>query len=419
MPNRTLAPVKFEYPASLSLPLPEESISINGLRLHTYHYKELDTVKIELIFPVGSFDDDIPGKTLLTSKCLLSGSARFSAEETNEKIASFGAFVDVASSFDYTSLTIYALNEQVAKLLPIIGDIVNNPSFPDKEVELQKTILASNLETQFKKTQVLSSRELRRQLFGISGYGKSTTPEDLKELTAKDISDWYKSKFTSLEIIATGNTDANLIKQVLDQFNALSSIQKPKMESLGLDNNNFSTQVEVSDSVQTSIRIGKKIIGKKHEDYTSLIVVNHILGGFFGSRLMSKLREKEGLTYGVYSSLNNLYNENYMAIGCDVKSSHKNLAIDLILNQIKRLSEENISISELEIAKKHMVGSLQSSLSSTESISNKFKSLHLYGIDVNYYNRLFNKIKSISAEEVISISQNYLSDNSFTIVTAG
>lgn len=416
---RSSPPVDFEYPESIDFPEPEKFISDNGLILYRYHYQHLDTAKIEFIISTGSYHDEIPGLSQLTSKCLLTGTENYLAEVINEEIAKYGGFIEISSSFDFTTLTLYSLSRYVDELVPIMHEILTKPIFAEEEIELQRSILVTNLQTQLKKTAILASRKTRELIFDSKGYGQSVTSDSLNKINQNDIQRCFFENFQNLNIIASGNIPIDLVNNLLTIF---SSFNSKTIDGITHDtqvNNGEENQVYLKNSIQSSIRFGKKVINRSEKDYFDLMITNHLLGGFFGSRLMKNLREELGLTYGVYSSINHLKNSSYLAIGCDVKSTEKERAISEIRNEIERISIEPISQDELIVVKKHLIGSLQNELGNIDSVTSKFKRTFLYGLPMNHYRKMFQKIISIKPHELKSSAEKHFEPNSFTVVSVG
>src|SRR5690242_19469508 len=103
------------------------------------------------------------------------------------------------------------------------------------------------------------------------------------------------------------------------------------------------------DAIQSALRVGRLTFNKTHPDYLSLKVLNTVLGGYFGSRLMANIREDKGYTYGIGSSLISMKNEGYFVISSEVGVDVCSKALDEIFFEIKRLTEEPIDDSELQL----------------------------------------------------------------------
>jgi predicted Zn-dependent peptidase len=172
-------------------------------------------------------------------------------------------------------------------------------------------------------------------------------------------------------------------------------------------------------SLQASIRLGKHSIPRLHPDYPSLLLLNHILGGYFGSRLMKNIREEKGLTYGIYSSIAALKHNSYVSIGTDVNIENRDLAIEEIKNELKHLRVGRISQSELEIARNHFIGSLQAEITTPFAHADKIKSILLHDLPGTYYQNLIHKIESLTNTDLQETARKYFDENSFSVVAVG
>ncbi len=420
MLNRSVSPVAFSSP-SISFRQPETKILSNNITVHSFLDNKFETVKLEFIFPnAGSICDKKAGINLLVAKCLQSGTKSFSATEISSMIAQAGAFIEVSPSFDHSTLTLYCIRRHLKKLLPVVKEILQNPTFPIDEVNRQIVIAKTNLQTQLKKSSILASRELRKQLFPSSPYGRSPSIDDLNNIEQQNLLQHYQDWYGYLEIIASGNITEDLLVDIDKNFSKVSSSHTAFSYPTDRTKNRVNDRhIAIENSVQSSIRIGKEVSGKNSDDFNSLFVSNHLLGGFFGSRLMKNLREDKGLTYGVYSSVIDLKHGAYIVIGCDVKADQKELAITEITRELDKLKTSKINDGELSIVKNHLLGSIQNDLSSLNALSSKFKNIHYQGLSYDYYDDLIKTIKTITPSAVRDIANKYLSEENFSKVIVG
>ncbi len=419
MLDRTQSPVKFNS-TDILFREPETHIASNGLRIYSFSDERFKTLKLEFVFPdAGSACDIKSGTNLLVSKCLQSGTKNYSSTEIAKVIADAGAFIDISPSFDYTILTLYCVKKHLEKLLPIIKEILLQSVFPANEVQRQQEITKNGLRIQLKKTNIVASRTLRASLFPNSPYGRSPSVDDLSSVSSSDIRDHYKKCYSYFEIIASGSVSTEVINSINKSFFECQFNRNFELDYC-IPNNEFkieSREVSIKHSIQSSIRAGKIIIDKADKDYHNLFVVNHLLGGFFGSRLMKNLREDKGLTYGIHSSIIDLRHSCYLVIGCDVKADQKELAVEEIKKEIEKLYNQDVDPLELKVLRNQLLGSIQNDLSSLNSLSGKFKSINYQGLSYEYYDQLIDTIKNISANKVGEIANKYLSSDSFSFVS--
>jgi zinc protease len=171
--------------------------------------------------------------------------------------------------------------------------------------------------------------------------------------------------------------------------------------------------------VQSTIRKAKKSIGKMHHDYIDALFLNHILGGYFSSRLMKNIREDKGLSYGISSSLHALKNDSYLVIGADVNRENLNLTFEEIRKELKQLRTEKIEEEELNLARNHFIGSLQLEITTSFAHADKIKNIILFNLSPQHYQNMINRVEAITAENLIQVANQYFSEDSFVEVAVG
>ena len=166
--------------------------------------------------------------------------------------------------------------------------------------------------------------------------------------------------------------------------------------------------LDKEDSLQSSIRLGMPYINRKHPDYLEMLVVNEILGGYFGSRLMSNIREDKGYTYGIRSGFRCLVHDSIWVISTDVKKQFREQTLDEIKKEITKLQTELVPNSELETVKNYMLGTLVSSLDTPFALADKFKTIHYSGLDYGYYEAYFQTVNQVNHERIRQLCLQYL-----------
>jgi predicted Zn-dependent peptidase len=134
---------------------------------------------------------------------------------------------------------------------------------------------------------------------------------------------------------------------------------------------------------------------------------------------MKNIREEKGLTYGIYSSINPFRHDSFFVIGADVNKENRDLALEEIRKELKRMRTEAVGSDELEIARNHFLGSLQSEVANPFSVTDKIKNIHLNGLSKNYYPHLFSRINKISAKDLLAIGDQYVHEDTLFVATVG
>jgi zinc protease len=194
-----------------------------------------------------------------------------------------------------------------------------------------------------------------------------------------------------------------LVADALDLPTVKKSIERTHDRHPGL-----SQTITKPGSVQVSIRMGKKCQSKADQAaYFDAVMFNHVLGGFFGSRLMKNIREEKGLTYGIYSHMNHFFRDDFWMIGAEVNQKNVKKALLEIRNEIKILQGEPMSQDELDVARNYFIGSWRSENSTLFSVADKMKSLYLWGLPENYYAHMLEHIANITPRQIQESAQRH------------
>ncbi|MFL5728945.1 MAG: M16 family metallopeptidase [Cytophagaceae bacterium] len=397
----------------------------NGIPFHTIISGTQPVIRLEIIFNAGNWYEDKQGVAFLSSKMISGGSTEFSAKEIEEKIALFGAFMELNPGPDRSSFTIYTLSRHLPSLLPLIVNIISEPIFPDQELDNLKNITIQNLKVNLNKTSHLANVRFKEMIFGKQHpYGASLQEESLLKVSKEELSSFHKKyfSFNNCDIILAGNGSENffsLINNALGKSKWNTSADKPekakKVQGSPLKND----KVLKEGALQSSIRMGSRLFTISHPDYFKTFILVEILGGYFGSRLMKNIREDKGYTYGINASLICLKHEGYLTIGTDVKKEFTENTLSEINKEIEILRTVSVGAEELEVVKNYLLGTFLSSLNTPFSLADKFKTVYFNNLDYSFYDHYISNIKSITPEELKSTANKYLVPGSLVEVVAG
>jgi zinc protease len=420
MLDRKTAP-SYSHSHTLELPLIEELKVSDELTVLYFDQVKQALTKVEFIYKAGKWYESFSGLSHFTAQMLEKGTAKKNSTEIASVFDQLGAHVEITPGFDYTSISLYSLSEKLKDVMPLFLEIIQSSSFPEEELDLMKGIFAQNLKVNNDKTSYIASKLIRRNLFGSTHpYGSSIEESDVSKINREGTSRFFKECFHPHEIYITGQLTNAQLDFLIKEIGSISSrssknnaIKHTLKEGAKVD------YFEKAESLQTSIRLGKRTINKTHKDFNGLLFLNHILGGYFGSRLMKNIREEKGLTYGIYSSINTFLNDSFFVIGADVNKENQEITITEIKNELKKLYSGRISEQELLIAKNHFIGSIQLDMANPFSVVEKIKNVRLNHLNPAYYPNLISDVSNINQEQLISIAEKYFSPSDFLIAKAG
>ncbi len=263
---------------------------------------------------------------------------------------------------------------------------------------------------------------VEKERVGVSADSDGNFFVDRKDLIGKTLivtSVAYEKKTAvitdDIEIFLVGNINDKHVALLHEYFNkdtfhSSASIVSPKLNDV------FELRKEKADSLQSSIRIGRRMFNRHHPDFFKFLVFNTILGGFFGSRLMKNIREEKGLTYGISSSMVPLASEGYWSIGADVKKENVPLALLEIQKEIDELKQQKVSEGELSLVKNYMKGSVLSSTNTVFDTMDKHKAIVHENLPKDFYDSMLEKIEHISSTDVQDMANCYMKDLSTVVV---
>lgn len=399
-----------------------KTISLSsGVPIHIIHSDQHDILRLEIIFKSGRWFETNIGSAYFTSQMLLEGTSGKSSKELADIFEFHGAHVSIDSGIDYNTFVVYALSSKLAEIIDIISQCLIDSVFPETELNILKDIQKQQLRINNEKNSYVAGKEIRKLLFSNTHpYGRSMEIENLGDrLNADLLRHYYQDGLLNgIEIVVSGNVPDQLIAS-LEVFKMLPADKGKLMTHEFDDIEKSETIIEKSDSLQSSIRLGRRIINKSHEDYIGLIILNKLFGGFFGSRLMKNIREEKGYTYGIHSSIVSHIHDSFWVIGTDVKKEFVRDTIDQVLFEMERLRNDLIGREELNLVKNYILGNFISSLETSFALADKFKNIHFFGQDYSFYDRYIDTVNTITPQKLQDLAHRYLVKETFKKVVIG
>lgn len=396
----------------------------NGAGVHFINLGEQKIVRIEFILHAGTWNELEKGQSYFALKMLNEGTSKLNSTKIAEYVASYGAFLEFNHGADRVNITLYALEKHLNTLVALVDKLLNDSKFAEEDIANLKNITSQSLKTNLEKTSFVATRLFREQLFGKSHpYGSNFESKAIEQLSPNSLWSFYQKfikGYNNLQIFVAGSYNQDNVFAILNTYfgkNSCAKIITPTFETQ--PSSEKYTAIVKEGALQTSIRLGKKVMDRSHPDYHQLLVVNELLGGFFGSRLMKNIREDKGFTYGIGSSINVFEHEAYLVIGTDVKKEVAAQTFDEIEKEIKILQTELVEEEELTNVKNYILGSFMGSINTPFSLMDKFKTIHYSKLAYSYYDRYYETVGNISATTVREMAQQYLNYEEMVKVSVG
>ena len=397
----------------------------NGIEVYSINAGSEEVIKLDLLFEAGVWYQKAPLVASFTNALLREGSKNYSSAEISERLDFYGAYLHAYVEKDLACVSLYCQNKHFEKTIEIFADIIKNPLFVEEELNILLNKRREQFLVDSEKVKVIASKNFQQVLFGKSHpYGKHAGLEDFANFERKMLLEFYNDYYTSgnCKIIVSGFIEERILKLLDENLGRNEWNRKTLSYKNDILISTTPEQLhlfEKEDSVQSAIRVGKLLFNKTHPDIMGMHLLNMVLGGYFGSRLMTNIREDKGYTYGIGSFIVSLKHSGYFAISTETGSEYTSKTIEEIAREIKKLQKEKISSSELERVKNHFLGDLTRSFDGPFEMADSFKSLLEYNLDYNYINKLIEVIKSTSPNELLELANKYLNFDTMKIVVAG
>jgi predicted Zn-dependent peptidase len=417
-------PPPFQDIRYIDLPQAQSQTLLNGIKLHWISAGEQPVIRLEFIFQAGNWYEPQKGASYFTARMLNEGTSSRSAAQINGYVDQFGSFLELNHGVERINVTLYALNKHLPALLPLMADILSDSIFPEAELENLKNITGQNIQVNLEKTAFLAQNRFRELIFGPTHpYGRNIHLDDIPGVHAGVLRPYFEQRIKGkpFDLVLSGMITDEVLRQVTEVFGGLpvTPCHEDFQEMAALPEGPRQELIEKAGSLQSSIRVGKRLFTRRHPDYYKMLVLNEVFGGYFGSRLMRNIREDKGFTYGIHSSLATHQREGYLVIGTDVKKEFTNQTLDEIRKEIKVLQTEPVGDEELQTVQSYMIGSFAGAVTTSFALADHFKTIYFDGLGYEFYDNYIDSIRSTTAQDLMALANQYLNPDSFTEVVAG
>lgn len=389
----------------------------NGVEVYTIEAGAEDVMLLEWVYYAGNWYEDQNLVAATTNLLLKNGTSQKTAFQINEHFEYYGSYLNRSCHSETATLTLHSLTRHVQELLPVVKEILTDSVFPEEELAIARQNMKQRLKVNLKKSDFVAGRLIDVYLYGEQHpYGRFSREEDFDAITREQLLDFYKRYYQQgkLVLFAAGRLPANLESLLNENFGDLPnqpvaakafSISKSPEKKFRISND--------PDGVQGSIRMARPFIGRHHPDYTQAQVLNTLLGGFFGSRLMNNIREDKGYTYGIHSYFQNHLHDTAWMISTEAGKDVCEATISEVYKEMKILREKPVDEEELLLVKNFLMGTVLGDLDGPFHIIARWKNIILNNLEQDYFDRSVQTIKSMSSFTIQELANKYLQPGEF------
>lgn len=395
----------------------------NGIEIVYLHDPNQEVFKMDVVLAAGIYNQSRPVIASSMINMLNEGTRQHSSAEIAELFDYHGAYVDFNCGIHKAELSLISLNKYASQTIRMLAEMTLESTFPQKELETYIRNRKQQHLVNIEKTSYLARMEFIYRMYGKAHpYANCFTLEDFDQVTPELLLDFYQERVQASQcrIMICGNVSDTVLQEVSQAFSLMSSNPVPPDKTYTIQPSGPGKyHISKPDAVQTSIRIGKKGVTLLDEDYTYFQLLNMVLGGYFGSRLMSNIREEKGYTYGIGSFNVSLPQRSYWSITTEVNNEYTEATIEEIFKEIHKLRTETVPAEELNLVKNYLYGDLLRELDGVFAQSDSLKHKLNYGLDNSFYIGIIEKIRQCTPEAILELADKYWIPEEMYIVTAG
>ena len=397
----------------------------NGLKVTLVQYGSVPKVAVQATIYAGTKDDPKGKKAIsdMVASMLKEGSKNRSAEQIARETAEMGGGISVGAGSDSTNITGEVLSEFDARFIDLLADMVLNPNFKDEDLERLRANKLRGLAIARTQAGNQAWDKFREVIFPNHPYGQvNPTDDEVKGYTLGDLKNFYNENYgagrTSLYVVGKFNSVA--VKAAISKaFGGWKRGTASTRNVPVVAGKRSLTLIDRPDSPQSTIYLGMPAPSPSDPEYPKFVVMDTILGGAFGSRITSNIRENKGYTYSPGSFIWSRYKTGYWIENADVTTQFTGASIKEILFEINRMRTEPVSNEELQGIKNNLVGVYVLQNSTRFGVINQLENVNYHGLDKSSIDNYIKEISAVTAKDLQDMAKKYLKEEKMTIVVVG
>ena len=412
-------PKSFHLAQSRTFALP------NGMQVTMVPFGTIPKAHVRLVVRSGNLNEKASETWLadVTGSMLSEGTASKSASQLAEAFAAMGGELQVSTGLDVTSLVTEVLGERAPDAIRLVAEVAQRPALPASELERIKTDRLRDLAIQKSQPQPIAQEAFNKALYGDHPYGRLFPTEvQLKGYTIEQVRGFWSANFGAARshLYVTGMFDhAAVEKAIRAAFQGWKRGPAPLQLPPTPSERRELVVLDRPKAPQSTIYMGLPVANPTSKDWIPLRVTDALLGGSFGSRITSNIREQKGYTYSPYSYIAPHVKDAYWNEVADVTTEHTGASLTEIVREVDRLRKEPPTAAELQGIQNYLAGIFTLQNSSRSGIAGQLQFADLHGLGAGYLTSFVDNLMKVQPTTVQQVAQRYIDPNRMTIVVVG
>ena len=389
----------------------------NGRPLYCFQNNALELTKLDLTFEAGSCLQSHKSQAHGANQLLAEVTKCHNPQQVAELLDFRGIVVEKMTDVCVGNVSFYFLRRYAEELFPLIREMFDAPLVTQPLFDAYRAKRRQQLLLGMQKTAYVARNKFYEALYGFNHpLGTYAQPTDLDLLTADRLSGFMCRHYhlDSAHMVLSGYVDDALLA-LADQHLSPTLVEQVHATVLPrpMPSHQGSATIgcPMDNAVQSTLRIGRILPLEWHqEEYARFMVLNTVLGGYFGSRLMSNIREDKGYTYGIYSTTQVYRGSIVFYITADVAAEATQAAVAEVYKEIDRLKQEPVPDEELERVRNYMMGDFIRSIDGAFEISERYRQMAATAVDDRLTTLLLDAVATVTPAQLQELAQTYLAD---------
>ena len=405
--------------------LPLKRVMPNGVVLYHIPGDGKGSVRLDVLFDGGYGVQSKPLQAMFVNRMLREGCEGLSANEISYRLDYYGAWIDMFSSQNCNHLTLHSLSKHFHPLLELLESMVKFPLFPEENLETVRKNNRSYFVVNSRKVDILSQRHFEHSLWGDEHpLGHIVVPEDYDAITRDDLLEYYGEVYGSANctIFVAGSVDEEMLAAIEKHFGSepwgTCSRVRPFYVQEPCPAYGRKT-VHVDGSLQSSVKLGFMAMDAGDSDFFKFRFLSVLLGGYFGSRLMSNIREENGYTYHIAAEVDAYGCHNAFMISSEAANEYVVPLLNEVHREIAGLVEKPAPDEEVELVRNYIMGELCREYEGVSAKSEVFINAWLSGESFDSVNEYIKVVESVTADELHDVAKRYLATENLIEIVVG
>ncbi|MEH2348344.1 MAG: pitrilysin family protein [Nostoc sp.] len=409
--------------------LPQKFKLTNGLRILLLPDRSTPTVTLSGYIQAGTeFDpENQAGLAAFVSENLLNGTTSKNVLIIAKVLAERGASLNFEVHREGVHIEGDSLAGDLPIILEILADVVKNSTFPAKELELHRQQTLTDLQLELDEPS-----EVARRIFVQSIYPKKhplhtfPTEESLQQIQRQDVIDFkakhYRPDTTVLALVGDFDLDKvrSLIQNEFGNWQVSGQAPTLKYPPVSMPEKIVSVNPVLPGKAQAVTYMGYTGINRYDPRFHAALVLNQILGGdTLSSRLGAEVRDRQGLSYGIYSYFHTGKNAGTFLIEMQTSPEDSSKAIASTRQILQQIHQQGVTALEVETAKRTLISNYNVSLANPEELTDRILMNEVYGLDKVELHSFTDKLQKVTFEQVNQAARELLHPDKIVVVTAG